>query len=219
MTNTNFLPQGYEVPASNGGGYMKFKEGLNKFRTLSRPVIGWVGWMDDKTPKRVHQEAEFNGTPLRERPKHFWAFVVWNYQTEAVEILEISQATIQRALEALINNPQWGAPYNYDITITRAGASLDTTYNLQPSPPAPLADEIQAALLNTSVNLEALFTNDDPFTTDQAPTPPAPAQGPPAAAYAAQSQPGTQAPQTAPSPQNNPLFDNDGNFTANEPPY
>lgn len=214
MTNTNFLPDNYEVPAGGNGGYMKFKEGVNKFRTLSRPIIGYVGWLDDKTPKRVHNETDFNGINLRERPKHFWAFVVWNYQTSAVEILEISQATIQRALEALINDPSWGSPFTYDISVTRTGAALDTVYNVQPAPPTALASEIQAALMETPVNLGALYDNDDPFTTAApatAPIQPAPTPTPPnptagldnaeARAYFEQNDPN----------QRGPLFDEHGN--------
>ena len=37
----SFLPDGYEVPKSSGGGYMKFKQGANKCRILSAPVLGW----------------------------------------------------------------------------------------------------------------------------------------------------------------------------------
>ena len=163
MTNTSFLPQGYEVPASGNGGYMKFKEGINTFRVLSKPVIGYIGWLDDKTPIRIKMTGDFNGAQLREKPKHFWAFVVWNYQSGAIEILEISQTTIQKAIEALVNNPSWGAPFNYDITVTRAGASLDTTYTVQPSPPSEISAEINQGLLDTPVDLEALFINEDPF--------------------------------------------------------
>ena len=212
MTNNNFLPDSYEVPAGGNGGYMKFKEGANTFRALSRPVIGWVGWLDDKTPIRVRNEAELNDKQLRERPKHFWAFVVWNYQTQAIEVLEISQATIQRALEALINNQSWGSPFNYDITVTRTGAALDTAYMVAPSPPSPIAKPIEEALIGTPVNLELLFINDDPFkTTGNHVTASAPLT---AQAYAEQSQPIT--PQAPPMPgfdpnQRGPLFDENGN--------
>ena len=47
MTQT-FLPDGYEVPKSSGGGYMKFKQGANKFRILSSPVLGWEYWTESK---------------------------------------------------------------------------------------------------------------------------------------------------------------------------
>jgi len=43
-------------------------------------------------------------------PKHFWAFVVWNFDTKAVVILEITQTTIQTAMEELIHSEEWGDP-------------------------------------------------------------------------------------------------------------
>jgi len=45
-------------------------------------------------------------------PKHFWTFV-WNFETKMVEILEITQTTIQTALEELINSEGWGSLFGY----------------------------------------------------------------------------------------------------------
>jgi hypothetical protein len=48
----NFLPEEYEEAKekesskSSGDGYMKFKEGENRFRILTKPVVGWLWWVD-----------------------------------------------------------------------------------------------------------------------------------------------------------------------------
>jgi len=38
--DTTIFARRIEVPKSSGGGYMKFKQGANKFRILSAPVMG-----------------------------------------------------------------------------------------------------------------------------------------------------------------------------------
>lgn len=104
MTTSNaFLPETYEPPASNSL-YMKLKEGENNFRILSSPTFGWEYWKNNggaKKPVRLQyseenarlasQEAKKNSDPKDQKAKHFWAMVVWNYETERVEILEITQ--------------------------------------------------------------------------------------------------------------------------------
>src|SRR5450631_2343024 len=73
-----FLPEGYEVPKSSGGGYMKFKPGANKFRILSAPVMGWEYWTESKKPVRAKErwsiipvDADISGKNGW-NPKHFW---------------------------------------------------------------------------------------------------------------------------------------------------
>jgi hypothetical protein len=162
-----FLPEGYEVPKTSGGGYMKFKQGDNKFRILSPVTMGWEYWTEDKKPKRsktmfkvVPVDADLHtGWPA----KHFWAFVVWNFDTKQIEILEITQVTIQTAMQSLINNEDWGDPREYSITVNRTGEKMETTYTVLPSPAKPVPAEIRQAFEEKYVNLEALFTGGNPF--------------------------------------------------------
>ena len=96
-------------------------------------------------------------------PKHFWAFVVWNFDTKAVEILEITQTTIQTALEELIHSEEWGDPLGYSITVNRKGENLETEYSVVPSPAQPTPAPILEAYKEKPINLEALFTGGNPF--------------------------------------------------------
>jgi len=158
---SDFLPEDYEAP-EGGGNYMKLQEGENKFRILSKPIVGWLDWKDKK-PYRFTMKNKPE-KPMDKNPiKHFWAFVVWNNATESIQILEITQQTIQAAITNLSKDEEWGAPFHYDIKITKKGKDLDTKYSVTPSPKKPLTDEIIKAGLDKPCYLEALFSGADPW--------------------------------------------------------
>jgi hypothetical protein len=163
MTNTNsFLPQDYEVPSS-GGHYFKPSPGENKIRILSKPVIGWVGWDFNNKVQRfaIKNKPE---KPIGKDPiQHFWAFIIWNYAINAIQIYEVTQQTIQQALKDLSANDEWGAPFAYDVTIKKEGVDKKTKYTVMPSPKKKISDDIHKAALEKPINLEALFTGADPF--------------------------------------------------------
>ncbi|UPJ35832.1 hypothetical protein IVB45_02130 [Bradyrhizobium sp. 4] len=169
MQNDNWLPEGYEAPKTAGGNYAKLEDGANKFRILSSPVIGFLYWTNDNKPTRLKARPETLPEDIRvqngvaDKVKHFWAFAVWNYRDSKVQILEITQASIQGPIEDLVTNDDWGNPQAYDIAITKKGQKLDTEYSVQPSPHRDVPVEAQAALRATPVNLAALFTGGDPF--------------------------------------------------------
>ena len=159
----DFMPEGYEVPSSSN--YLKLQPGDNKFRIVSKPIIGWLDW-DEKKPLRFHMQNKPQASIDPAKPiKHFWAMSVWDYKSNKVSILEITQKTIQTAIEGLARNTDWGTPLNYDLTVTKTGSGMDTEYSVIPIPPKPLPEEIQTVILGTQVNLEALFEGKDPFAT------------------------------------------------------
>ena len=161
MTNT-FLPKNYNVPKS-GGNYMKFEQGENIFRILTSPIIGWEDWQDKKPIRfRMNEKPERSIDPQR-AIKHFWAMVVWNYNAESIQILEITQASIQSAIKNLVEDSDWGKPFEYDIKITREGESLETKYTVNPKPKKELDENIKKEFESKTISLEALFTNEDPF--------------------------------------------------------
>jgi len=169
----SFLPDNYERPASSGGNYAKLEDGQNRFRFLSPAIVGWLYWNTENKPVRLKERPETlpddirheNGKP--DKVKHFWAFAVWNYKEGKVQILELTQASIQGPIEDLVMTEDWGDPTGYDITITKKGQKLDTEYSVQPSPHKPVPTEAVDAYKATPVNLQALFVNEDPFATAQ----------------------------------------------------
>lgn len=164
--NSGFLPDGYKEVS----GYMKFEDGANRFRILSSAIVGYEYWNEDKDgnrkPIRKHLDEDLIMSEIQEpdKVKKFWAFIVWNYKDEAIQILEITQNSIKKALQALINNKKWGSPVDsYDIVITREGTGLGTKYTVQPDPKEATAKTITEAKKAKFVDLEALFRGEDPF--------------------------------------------------------
>ena len=166
-----FLEKDYKVPASNMN-YFKFQVGENNFRVLSSAITGFIYWTEDKKPIRLKEmwkkkpsdiKTEKNGSY---RTNHFWAFVVWNYETSNIQIMEITQKTIMNAIKSLVDNKKWGDPKNFDITITKVGEGLETEYSVMPNPQSEVQKEITEEYKNKPVNLEALFKNGDPFQVD-----------------------------------------------------
>lgn len=165
-----FLPQGCERPQSPSN-YMRFQKGMNKFRILSPAVIGYEYWSKDNKPVRDKVKWDYIPDDIKKEGgvptpiKHFWAFVVWNYADKMIQILQITQATIQDGIKLGVDLRDGNATNN-DIGVERIGDDFDTKYKVQFADPSPVAPEIEAAYKATPINLEALFTGDDPFKTD-----------------------------------------------------
>lgn len=162
----NFLPENYEAPRSSNY-YLKMQEGENRVRILSAPIIGWEDWTADKKPFRF----TFDNKPLKSfdaaKPvKHFWAFIVFNYNEEQIQIMHVTQATIRKKIESLCKDKDWGAPYNYDIKIIKSGEKVDTEYVVNPVPHKPVDPYILQCFRERPCNLEAIFINADPFSNE-----------------------------------------------------
>ena len=158
-----FLPENYESPTSSGL-YMKYADGENRIRILSRAIVGWEDWQDKK-PVRYR----FNEKPLKsidpDKPvKHFWALVVFNYNENQVQILQINQSGIRKCIENFSKDADWGQPYFYDIKIIKKGEGVNTEYAVNPVPHKPIDRRIEEDFKNRPINLDALFDNSDPFS-------------------------------------------------------
>lgn len=165
---SNFLPDDYEVP-QKGGNYMKFKDGENRFRILTSPILGYEWWEQDgetRRPVRVRMTDKIVMTEESEKAKHFWAMPVYNYNENAIQILEITQATVQKAIKALAKDKDWGSPINYDLVVTRSGKELNTEYQVQPKPAKTLDKAIADKFAQTNIRLEALYEGEDPFASE-----------------------------------------------------
>ena len=173
MSNDAFLPPEYEVP-SKAGSYSKFEDGDNRFRFLASPIIGWVGWKTQpdggRKPVRKHmnETISVNEVDNEDQIKHFWAMPVYNYRTDQIEILEITQKGIQKAIKSLVNDSDWGSPINYDIVINKKGQKLETEYQVMPKPAKQLDPGIKQAFEDMFINLNALYEGKDPFKEDLA---------------------------------------------------
>lgn len=170
--NNDFFPNSdYQMPISSN--YMKFVEGENNFRVLSSTIVGYEYW--DKNNKPIRSREPFDETPNIKTDKdgnptrvnHFWAFVVWNYEAKKVQILELTQKSVMGVINSLVKNSKWGNPQGYDITVSRSGSGLDTEYSIVPSPHSPLTDQIKIAWEHVKINLNALYSGNDPFQAEK----------------------------------------------------
>ena len=180
---TDFLPKGYKTPEIQSN-YMEFEEGQNAIRILSSAIVGYEWWVDAgegrRKPKRVRTADEVpaavkNATDDEDKAKHFWAFTVYNYNTETIQVLQLKQQTIMRAIEAFVKNAKWGDPKKYDIIIEKVKTGTrdrDVEYNVIPEPATPLDEGIVELAKHIPVNLKALYKGEDPFAvTDEEKTP------------------------------------------------
>jgi hypothetical protein len=156
-----FLPKDYELPASNS--FMKFIVGKNKFRILSSLTTGYEYWTTEDKP--VRSKVEFTETPnIKTDPKtgkqsvnHFWAVVVYNYATEAIQILEITQKGIQKYILGLVNDPDWGKPQGYDLVVNKEGEGFATKYTVAANPHKAMPADILEEYEKSGITAESLF--------------------------------------------------------------
>lgn len=168
----SFLPDNYEPPAR--GNYMKLQTGENRLRCLGPAIVGNVFWVTENDGSRkpvrrrldeIIQEHEigFDSHGQREKVKHFWAFPIWNCKDKAIQILEVTQSTIQDAIRNLCESPDWGDPMGYDLIIRKEGSSLDTKYHVTPGRPSAIDPAVLTEFEAARIDMNELFAGGDPF--------------------------------------------------------
>lgn len=169
----NFLPENYAIPS--GSNYYKLLDGENTFRIVGSAIVGYEYWRTDNKPVRSREpfqglpaDIRYNEDGTPSKIKAFWAFAVFNYDENKVQVMEITQKTIMEAIKALVENKKWGDPKKYDITISRSGSGFDTTYQVMPNPHGELTKDQKEIVANTRIKLENLYEMGDPFADDLA---------------------------------------------------
>jgi hypothetical protein len=161
----NFLPDDYKAPSSSDN-YLKIKDGENRIRILSRPIFGWEDWLDKKPFRYKMADKPSKSFDPTKPLKHFWAFIVFNYTEEQIQIMEITQATIRKSIEGFCKDSDWGAPFGYDLKINKSGKEKETEYSVIAVPHKPVDPYIIQCFHEKSCWLDALFTNEDPFSLE-----------------------------------------------------
>ncbi len=159
----SFLPSNYVAPCATSENYMKINKGENKIRILSAPILGFEEWIAKKPVRYRMGNQPVKATEPDGILRHFWAFLIWNYQEEKIQILNLTQATLRKKLENLSKDQEWGAPYHYDIKIIKEGEEILTKYDVNPMPHKSVRQDIINAFHAKPANLEALFDSQDPF--------------------------------------------------------
>jgi len=164
---TNRLPEWSEDKTSQTGNYFKFKDGDNKIRILTSPIVWYVYFNVDNKPTRS-KEVIKDPIDIKEdwKVKQFWAMWIWNYDEKKIQVMEITQASIKQQLTWFINDEDYGSPLEYDIKINRTGKWLDTEYQVKPLSKTPVSAEITEELMETNINLEKLFEGGHPLSSN-----------------------------------------------------
>jgi len=176
-----FLPENYKVPEIDGN-YTRLQQGENQFRIMCDAILGWELWIDNKpirfkegegVPLEMQEKADIDkNTGEPKVAKHFMAFVVWNRNAKPkpkLQILELTQSTIKKAINALNRSKSWGDPTGtdgYDILIEKEGEGLETTYSVTPAPKEKLDKLILEAYKQADIKPEKLFEGGDPFKVE-----------------------------------------------------
>jgi len=163
-----FLPADYKAPAGSSS-FMKLQDGENRFRVLSDAKVGWEGWKDNKPFRREGvdcniEESEVDTDSKYGKPKpkinHFWAFVVWDCQDKAVKILSLTQKTIHKAINELVEDKDWGDPKEYDLSIVRTKSGERVSYAVKSYPHKKLTKEQEEAFASSDIDLDSLFEDE-----------------------------------------------------------
>ena len=150
-----FLQNDYEAPVQESN-YVKIKDGQTiKFRILSDSITGWVDWKDSK-PIRTKTKPEKNVDDTKPA-KHFWAFIIWDYEAGRCKVMEITQATIQKAIFELYKDSDRGEPTGYDLKVSRKKEWEMVKYSVLPSNKWEASKEVLEAFFNANPQLELLF--------------------------------------------------------------
>ena len=166
------LPTDYKLQESTGSNYLRITEDAQEFRVLASPIIGWEYFRQDgdkATPVRQKEAFEWVPADAKDdsKPKEFRAFPVWNHTLGKVQIMEITQQSIKKEMLKYIQDEEnWGSPFKYDFRISRTGKWKETRYSLTALPKSKFeseSDEKGAFELAKGINLDALYSGDDPF--------------------------------------------------------
>jgi hypothetical protein len=84
-----------------------------------------------------------------------------------VQVLEITQSTIQRTVWNLARDEDWGTPLDYDIIVSSsAPGSKETEYTVLPRPKRErgvMIDDAWEQAKLTGFDIERLWSGGDPF--------------------------------------------------------
>lgn len=161
-----FLPNGYESLKIEKSYWKvsQMKATGSRLRIVMKPIAGWLDWKDAK-PYRFKPDQKPSSPFDASKPiKPFWSCYVWDYDREALFVLEFTQMSIIKSLTKIATDEDWGDFLEYDIKIAKEGNGKETRYIVTPLPHKPLSEKIVEALKRSPVRLEALYEGKDPWT-------------------------------------------------------
>src|SRR5687767_14412833 len=148
----------YQVPKGESA-FLTLEPGDNRIRIASEPAEVVLHEIT-KDGKWATQECEGEACELcaKGKPKKFkYAYRVINRKDGKVYIYE-APAGVFRSIQDYALNEEYGDPTEYDITITKRGEKLNTTYQIIASPKKSVISDEEAEMLETSdVTIEKAY--------------------------------------------------------------
>lgn len=138
----SFIPQDYVAPAPVNGKYLKLPEDGKyiRFAVIGMMVSGYAYWTEDKQVIRSKEmPLDTPGIREGEKAKHFWLLNVFDIDAKEVKLLEITQASVQKAIHEMV----LAGDYDFmdgtnGFRISRVGkGKMDTKYSAVPTPIKP----------------------------------------------------------------------------------
>lgn len=167
MIKISTIPSDFE-PQSLASNFLKLTPGKHRIRVLSGAVAGYEWWEDTPEGGRKPKRIPLDGRPpveYAETVRKFLAFPIYNYELSKIQVMEITQASIQKELKALEKDPDWANLVDFDLEIERTGNDKNTTrYRITPKPKSEMSKEVQKAAEAGLPVLDALFKGQDPFS-------------------------------------------------------
>jgi len=164
MTDTNFFnDEVNEELDKKTSDYYKFEEGKNVLR-----IVSGFAWGYKYNYKNSAEGAE-KGYPfyrtnapevdaIRSKLQLTAAMVVFDYKDNTLKPLTIHQKAILDSIREYNDNPKYGVPTGYDITITKTGSGKGSKYpNTIADPVEPQSEIIKEALKKVVINLENAY--------------------------------------------------------------
>ena len=171
MTTTSFLPEGYELTKTfSGGKYFKLQDWETaKIRVLTSSILGYEYFRknQDGSSRPVRQKEPFEWIPADSKdwnsPKEFRAFWIYNYETNSIQVWEITRYDIKQDIMALYKDSDFWDPKGYDLKVSRTGKDYNNTkYTIMPLNKSPFEDTEMLKQAG-QLRLEALYDWEDPF--------------------------------------------------------
>ena len=183
MTQESFLVDGYKEPVKSN--YMKFSAGSNRLRILGPAKVGYEYW----THKTINGEVKDVSVrvtkeetiPMSEvitdkygnlAVKYFWAFVVYNYDAERIQILQVTQKSVREGMQKFLDNKVWGkvVPGEYIFDVNQ-GKKADgkPEYSVIAEPKTEINEEIITKFKRTLIDMDAWMAGKDPFAVTKEP--------------------------------------------------
>lgn len=155
----SFLPNDYEAPAT-WGNYTKLKKGTTRLRILSDSIV----WRQDRgNNKPINSKERKQAIDNSKQPRHFRAFVVWNYEEKSIQVFQVLQKAIQNSIYALYKDQDRWDPKLYDLKITKEGDWMETKYTITTGQIKPIEDDIDEEYKKSKISITELYRNWDPF--------------------------------------------------------